>query len=385
MSSNPAFEKLESIASEQGIKAALEYLVQHFRDSGSHHELFEVLKMQVRDGLGLPLLYQQEPDDLTEEQQRALEDGLLDACREVGTSLMERGNFREGWMYLQPLGDRNLVRELFAKIKIDEENISDLVEITLSQGAAPELGYDIVLKEFGTCNAITTFDTQVHQFDKNTQKKLAGQLARHIYEELRTNVRNHVAEQESVEIDESTTLIEMVQAKPWLTQDGNHHLDTTHLASLMRIGRGVDEADAIQMLAELADYGSRLHKDFHYASAPPFEDTYTDHLFYYQALTGLKPDAAIAHFKAKANATDQSQYGTVAVETLIDLLHRIGRSAEAIEFAIEELMGKDNQIGLAPNVFEMASSQNDLSLLIEHYRAKDDLLGYSVGLLKKLQ
>ena len=82
------FEELKSIAEQSGIETALERLIEHFRERRKHHELFEVLKMKTRHGLGLPLLYGESPDELDEEGRRKLEDGLLNACREVNPEFM---------------------------------------------------------------------------------------------------------------------------------------------------------------------------------------------------------------------------------------------------------------------------------------------------------
>ena len=121
--------------------------------------------MRVRRQLGLSVLYQETPDELDGDQQRQLEDGLLAACREVGTLLVKSGELQQGWMYLQPVGDRTLNEKLIRSIPITDDNIDALIETSVSQGAAPEYGYELLLKHYGTCNGITTFDTQAGMFD----------------------------------------------------------------------------------------------------------------------------------------------------------------------------------------------------------------------------
>ena len=334
MNDSTVFDKLQTIVDDQGVSDALQFLIEHFRETKHPHQLFEALKMKVRLELGLPLLYGQVPDNLDDDCQRALEEGLLDACREVGTELIRSGQIREGWMYLQPLGDRQLIKQLFAELVVDESNLDDVIEIGLSQGADPELGYRLVLKEFGTCNAITTFDTQVVQFERPVQRKLAAQLINHVYAELVGNVKNHIAEKEG-DSELSDHLRELISTRDWLTAAGGHHIDTTHLASLMRIGRCVEQPAELQKMVELAEYGQRLDADFHYAGGPPFENTYADHLVFYRALTGTDVDDAIEHFHQKIESTDEAQFGTIAIECLIDLLHRLGRSDEALQLATD--------------------------------------------------
>ena len=130
MPPNP-FEELQRLASESGVDKSFDFLEQRFRHDKDYFKLFEVLKMRCRNRLGLPIVYSQQPDDLSEEQQRQLEDGLLDACREVGTLFFESGQFQEGWMYLQPVGDKALTEKLFRSIEPDEENADALIDICL--------------------------------------------------------------------------------------------------------------------------------------------------------------------------------------------------------------------------------------------------------------
>ena len=132
MSSTP-FDELQRISEESGVDESLEFLESHFRDNKEFFKLFEVLKMKCRHQLGLPLIYSRQPDDLTDPQQRELEDGLLSACREVGTLFFESGMIQEGWMYLQPVGDKRLNEKLVRSIESDQGNIDALIEVALSQ------------------------------------------------------------------------------------------------------------------------------------------------------------------------------------------------------------------------------------------------------------
>ena len=111
MSPTP-FDELQRISEESGVEKSLDFLEHHFRKDKDFFKLFEVMKMRCRHQLGLPLIYSQQPDDLTPPQQRELEDRLLAACREVGTLFFESGMIEEGWMYLQPVGDKQLNEKL---------------------------------------------------------------------------------------------------------------------------------------------------------------------------------------------------------------------------------------------------------------------------------
>ena len=383
------FDEIERLAGEQGVGKSLDFLEHHFRKDKEYFKLFEVLKIRCRNRLGLPLMYSRQPDNLDEQQQRELEDGLLNACKEVGTLFFKAGHVQEGWMYLQPVGDKTLNEKLVKNVEVNEENIDTLIEVAVSQGAAPVYGYELLLKHYGTCNGITTFDTQAVRFDQAVQSQMAHVLIHHLHSELLGNVRYAINESktesssETDQADPEASLAELMKKYPKLTENGAHHIDTTHLASAMRIGRLLKSKDDILIAQQLAKYGSKLNPDFQYPGAPPFEATYEDHGFYFSALVGENVDAAVEHFEAKTKSVNADEYGPVADETLVDLLVRVGRSDEALKVATERLMGNDESLGIAPSAFEIAQKPEQLERLMDWHRSDNDLLGFAVALLKR--
>lgn len=387
------FEELQRIANESGVGPALDYLEQSVRREKNHPALFEVLKMKVRHGMGLPLLYSQLPDELSESQQRTLEDGLLAACREVGTLLMRAGDIQQGWMFLQPVGDRALNLKLLQAIEPDEENIDLIIDTAVTQGAAPAYGYQLLLKHYGTCNGITTFETQSGAFDRSTQKEMAVVLTNHLYDELMGNIRYAFSSSQSEsEIEkpfpDEISLGEVMADYPSLTEHGAHHIDTTHLASLMRIARLIEDPKCLKRVYELALYGSRLSEDFHYAGHPPFENTYADHLQYFGAIIGapeVDPEKAIQHFREKIESVNVEQFGPIAAETTVELLYRMGRNSDALELMLEKLWGQHAPMGVAPDPMTIANTEPLRERLVAHYREHNDLVSYAAGILGSLQ
>ena len=104
--SSSEFDQLQATLASSGPDAALSQAAVVLRQQKKYHELFEVLKMGLRRKLGLPLLAGNATDGLSDEQRTKLEDGLIGACREVGSALLSEGQIREGWMYLRPVGDK---------------------------------------------------------------------------------------------------------------------------------------------------------------------------------------------------------------------------------------------------------------------------------------
>ncbi len=87
------FTALEQAFATGGCDAALASLAKQLEAEHHYHELFEALKMQVRHRLRLPLVTgESNPDELSESVRNELENGLIDACRRVGTLLLKQGN-----------------------------------------------------------------------------------------------------------------------------------------------------------------------------------------------------------------------------------------------------------------------------------------------------
>src|SRR5690606_17219062 len=108
-------------------------------------------------------------------------------------------------------------------------------------------------------------------------------------------------------------------------------LDTSHIGSTVRFARVLDDAPHLRLALDVAHYGRRLHPQYQYPGEEPFLDLYPASVAFFQALVGEQVDAGIRYFTHKADAVDQQQFGTVAVEVLIDLLSRCGRHAEALQ------------------------------------------------------
>lgn len=382
--STAEFEQIQAELAEGGIESALDCLINQLRDKRKHHELFEALKMKVRSGLELPLTYSQSGDNLDDATRLKLEDGLIDACREVGMGLLADGQVREGWMYLRPVGDRQAAAAQIAKIEIDDDNLEEIVEVTLHEGVDPIRGFGLVLEHYGTCNSITTFESAMHQHPREVQAAAAGMLVEHLHKELLENVRADVARQEGGEPKEQT-LAQLVADRDWLFAEGSYHIDTTHLASTVRFARLLSDERLLRLALDLTEYGRRLNEPFQYQGEEPFTDHYPAHALYFQALLGENVEAALDYFRQQAESVDLDQVGTIAVEVYIELLDRIGRSAEAIDVMLAMLPADRRTLGIAPTLFELSRRAGQFQRAAEFYLQHDNLLGYATCLLAEKQ
>ena len=183
------FDRLETEWNDGGAVAAVAELVSQLTEQKQYHELFEALKMQARINQGLPPMPDSMEDQLDEQQRNELEDGLIDACRQVGLLLIESGQLREGWMYLRPVGDKEVVKEALAKVTLDDENRDEYVEVALHEGLDPQRGFAEVLGYYGTCNAITTFESLAPQCEPADQQGITVQLVAHVHAELMATLK----------------------------------------------------------------------------------------------------------------------------------------------------------------------------------------------------
>ncbi len=375
------FDQLQEALESGGAEAALDRLADYLRDNKKYHELFEALKMKVRFKLGLPLTYSDAGDELDESTRTKLEDGLIVACRDVGTALMREGAVREGWMYLRPVGDRVAAAAELAKVEANEENLEELVEIALHEGVDPKRGYALVLKNHGTCNAITTYESVVARQSKEAQQAAAGLLLEHVHEELVATVRADIAQQQGAEPAE-TTLKELVADRDWLFGEHSYHLDTTHLASTVRFSRLLEDEAQLRLALDLTQYGRRLSSQFQYKGDQPFEDIYPSHAFYLGALLGEDVEAAIDYFRERAETLDPNEHGGSPVEAYVQLLDRLGRCDEAIAALLSFVQKQPDAASQAiPLMLELSQKSGNFDKLTAYCRDRGDVLGFATASL----
>ena len=367
-----------------GIASALTCTIDRLRAQKKYHELFEVLKMRMRHQLGLPLWYQDSIDGKDPALEQELERGLLETCEDVGYSLLDDGRIREAWMYLRPVGDRAAVAERIRRLNVNDEQMDELIEVTLHEGVDPPTGFAKLLERYGTCNAITTFDAQAPGMEPAARRTVAGMLVRHIYRELVENVRSHIEREikgTGKEMPSSTNLGDLCTDRDWLTADGSYHVDTSHLSSVVRCARFLESREEINLARDLAVYGSKLDKSLQYAGEEPFGDNFPAHIHYFDALLGKNVDEALGYFRKRAESIDAHAEGTLAAEVYVELLARTNRIAEAMDASIQMLPPGTHTRGTAPSLLELCRQGGDYQIVAELCQERDDLLGFATALL----
>lgn len=404
-------ESLKESLAKGGKSELLDSLAKRLREEGKYHELFEVLKMLSRQRLGLPIVHF--PDEEIEDPQlrEKLEDALFEVCREVGTLFMKSGQIQESWVYLRPVGDTKLVQEMLKDVEVTDENVDTLIGILLSEGVDPKRGFEIVLERYGTCNAITTFDSEMPRRSIADQQAAASLLVRHLYAELKDNLAHDIARRSQADVegageqapgDESTgsesddendgaespevtalkeqSISELLSDRSFLLDDHTYHIDTTHLASVVRFAKLLNDEGDLQLALELTHYGKGLSDQYQYEGDEPFTDVYPDHERFFNVLLDNDVEGGLEFFRAKAEQVDAYTQGTMSAEVYVDLLCRTGRHEEALAASIEHLKGRPT-MGIAPSLLEICRQANRYESLLDYCQSQDDLLGYGTGLI----
>ena len=374
--SAPIFDEMAAAMQAGGPNAALERLADYMKSAHQYHDLFDVRLMQARLRAGLPTIWTKTMDELPEPGRTAVEDASIEACREVGRGLLSVGRVREAWMYLRPAGEKAEVAKALAElVKEDESLAEDVIEIALNEGVNPRLGFELMLNNYGLCNAVTTYDSQMHQRPKADRVAVASLLVEHIHNELMHNIKEDIKRQQGTAPTE-TALADLVRDREWLFENDNYHTDSTHLAAIVRFAIVLDDPSLLRKAVDLTEYGKHLGASYQFPGDPPFTDVYPHHALYFRALLGENVDEAIAFFKKEAELDDEEP---AAIDAYVSLLARTGRTSEALDEAAR-LQKAGKRGDLSPTLQDLAEASGNYAKLMDITKSRGDLLGYAAGL-----
>ncbi len=378
---NDDFERVRSAFAQGGVGACLEALAEQLLAQRKYHELYRARKLQVRHRLGLSLIDDAPNEDLPEAIRMRLEEELTIVCREIGTLLLESGKPYDGWMFLRAAGSKQLAKQLLDKIETTEDNREEIIEVAMREGVDVPRGFRLVLESYGCCNAITTFDSEIARHSSEDRQATAGILVRTLHRDLLANVGRDISRQEETTVV-GERLADLVADRPWLFGEMSYHIDTTHLASVVRFARQLRDPELLRLAIDLTEYGRRLHSQFQYPGDEPFGETYQASGLYFRALLGEEVDAALANFSARSESLDNQHHGTAPAEYYVELLSRLGRNREALAEGLRLLGEQPQLLGIAPTFLELARRADDHSSIIEFCEQRHDLLGFTTALVQ---
>jgi hypothetical protein len=379
--STTTFDALRSELARGGPAAAFGKLAEQLRSEKKYHDLFDARLMEFRHRLGLPVILTSSLDDLPEPQRSQVEGAYLEACKEVGNLLLAEGRIRESWMYLRPVGDKPAVAKALAAIEPTDENVQELIEVSVHEGVDPARGFDLVLGHYGVCNAITMFDATMHNQPRANRQAVARLLVRRLHGDLLRNLEAEITRQEGQPPAEKS-IAGLVADRDWLFGADNYHIDTSHLHAVVRFARQVTDPETLRLAVDLTEYGRRLSRQFQYPGEEPFVDVHPTHALFFRAQLGEEVNTALDYFRGRAEAVDAAAQGAGAAEVYVALLTRLSRHAEAFDAMARLVPAGAPLTGLAPTLSELASTAGSYEQLMAVCQQRGDLLGFTAGLIE---
>ncbi len=382
--SGSAASEFDLVAQEKGPLRAACWLVDYLRAENRYGELFEALKMRIRLSMGLAPVASESDAPLSESQNDELERGLIEACREVGVKLLAAGKLEEGWMYMRAVGDLPAAADAMKEVPVNEANLDTLLSLWMQEGIDPARGTLECLKHRGTCNTITMLESVVAMRGRTDQQSAVAVLVDSVHAEVLENVQQDILRREG-KLPHESTLADILLSRPDLLKDGAYHMDTTHIASTVRFARVLDKSESLEKALDLAIYGRNLHSQYQYAGEEPFEPLYAMSLAFFRALLGVQIEIALQLFLRKAEELPVPEFGTVAIETYVDLLARIGRYDAALKAMLQKMPDGVRPVGVAPSLLELSKLANDYEPMRLRCKEIGDLIGYAAATTAELQ
>jgi tetratricopeptide (TPR) repeat protein len=377
------FDRISELKSSDGPQAAIGHLIETLRAEKNHHRLFDAMLLGKKIEMGLPVINPTSLDDVPEEKRKEFEEHYVNSAREVGKLMLENDQLSDAWVYFRTIQEPEVIAEALehATLPDDYEKSQELINIALYEGANPVRGLEFLLQSNGTCNTITALDQAIAQFSEADRRKSAAIMVKHLYDELTATVKSELDQRLTLPPGaEPQSLRELIMGREQLFQEGNYHVDVSHLSSVVRFARFLDGADPeLQLAIQLAEYGSKLDTQFQYPGEPPFEDPYPAHIHFFNILTGQHADEGIAYFQQQLdNKPDEADQQMIAY-VIVDLLVRTDRLDKALEVAEKHLRFLEEPTF---SFADLCNKAGKLDVWANAAKENGDLVGYTAAILQ---
>ncbi|MFM7033610.1 MAG: hypothetical protein ACKOYJ_00225 [Planctomycetia bacterium] len=392
---NNFFDTLADAAATRGAPAMLATLAESLTSRRRWHALFDLRLLQARAALGLPTTG--DVGTLDEETRAKLDEKSLAACREVGWPLLDEGHIAAGWMYLRAAAEPSEVSHRLASLarampdddEIAAGRLQDIVQIALWEGIDPALGIRLVIESQGTCNSITAYEQAVARLPAVRQRDAAAVLVEHLHHEVAASLAADLGRRGIVPADHGDaagSIVALLDAAGGLKNDPSIHVDVSHLQSVLRIGRVCIDRPILEKSWELAVYACRLPDEVNYPGEPPFENVAEASRLFFGALMGREIDRSLAFFQRAATAARVEEAGTLPADTLVYLLWKLGRPAEALRAALSRptdpgMPSIMHASGMLPSLVDLAVAGDARDALREACRERGDEITFAASYL----
>lgn len=376
-----AFNQL-SETKPSGATAVFDKLLESLKASKDFHRMFDATLMRKKQELGLPLFRPTSLDDVPTEKRAEFEKTYVEAARAAGQLFLDAGQIANAWLYFRTIREPEPVAKALAAMPSRREpgdETEELIQVALFDGANPAKGIEWMLKTHGTCSTITSLEQQMVRLPADDRKRCAAILVKHLYTDITDSVQADVQRRMAL-APPSDSLREAIAGRDWLFQEGNYHIDVSHLNAVVRFARFLDkDCPELKLAIELTEYGSHLDPQFQYPGDPPFNECYPAHRHYFMALAGEKVDESIAYFREKLDAEPDERDKQLIAYVLVDLASRIGRWDDAVQLAEQHLLNLEDSSSFSFS--ELCRDAGRMDVLQRVSQSKNDLVTFTAALL----
>ena len=384
-SQDSLFAWIEETLKSNDAGAAFERLAERFRAGKQYRQLFEARLMEKRLELGLPLVSQPILGDLPKELQQPYQDGYVQAAREVGELYLADGDIPRAWPYFRAVGDTTPIAQALETFDAppsdapeSQDLLSSTIQVAFQEGVSPRKGFELILKHYGLCRAITLFSAYPQPDGRDESLQL---LVRSLHRDLVDNLKRAISTVEGT-APESDSIAALIAGRGWLFENNAQHTDSSHIGPVLKFCAEADDETTLRLAVEIADYASRLGPMFQYSDDPPFDRVYEDRGLYLRALLGEDVDRAVQHFEDKASGSDVNRHGSRPGEVLVELLVRLERYDKAIAAYRRYLIDVTPDDLSCPSLLQLCQMAGDFEQLKQVAAQQSDPLSYLAGLLQ---
>jgi hypothetical protein len=379
------FSWIDELVRTGSIDPAFAQLVERLRQEKQYRRIFDARLMHARLQLGLPLVSQPTLADLPQDKQRAYQDAHVRAAREVGELFLADGDVAAAWPYFRAVGDTGPIAAALERYDLADADTPDAqdrlgaaIQIAFQERVHPRKGFELILKHYGLCRAITMFAAYPTGEGRGDSLSL---LVRSLHAELVKNLAYAIADVEGTR-PESHSVTALIEGREWLFENNAQYTDSSHIAPVLTFSAELADKETLKLAVEIADYATRLDAMFQYSDNPPFERAYYDRLIYLKALLGEDVDHAVMHFGEKAAASDADRDGYRPAEVLVELLTRLGRYDDAINAFRRYLMDATPEDLACPSLPQLCQMAGDFGQLKQVAKQESDPLSYMAALIQ---
>lgn len=355
-----------------GNEQLLDALESTLLESQDYHRLFDARLIRTRLRLGLPISRPASLSGIPHAQEGEFRDAWFAAARDVGHRLLKAGRLADAWAYFRAIDEPEPVRQAIEQIPIPDghdEQTDELLSLALHEGAHIVRGLQILLQTHGTCNTVTAVSQLMPQMKPSERRQAAALLVNRVYEELRASLQRDIARRQPV-LDSELSVGQLIAGREWLFEDGNYHIDVSHLHSTVSFARHLTAEDSeLTRAIDLCRYGVRLSENLQYPADVPFDRYYEASEQFLNALAGIHLDEAMLYFISRLSEETEPADRRLTAFVLVDLGRRVGRTDEALAVAAPDLAGLEDSNGFSfteccleagrPDLLESCSLQND--------------------------